>query len=169
MSTNLSQILNTAVVYSNRGQTTNMPLRSVGLRLKRWLFTPVLAPLLRQGGTLRVLAAAGLIQLVSAAADVCGWSCPVKSVLGVPCPGCGLSTAVMLLVKGDLHNALRLHAAAPLVLTGMMLLSAGSLLPAAWRRQAAQGVARVEQLTGMIPFLVVGGVIYWVARHIGGF
>jgi|SRR6187431_2176355 len=39
--------------------------------------------------------------------------CPLASVLGVPCPGCGLTRATLALSHGDLKRALDLH---PLVL-----------------------------------------------------
>ncbi|MEI9936792.1 MAG: DUF2752 domain-containing protein [Pseudomonadota bacterium] len=39
--------------------------------------------------------------------------CPLASVLGVPCPGCGLTRATLALAHGDLKHALELH---PLVL-----------------------------------------------------
>jgi hypothetical protein len=39
--------------------------------------------------------------------------CPMASVLGVPCPGCGLTRATLALAHGDLRHAHELH---PLVL-----------------------------------------------------
>jgi Protein of unknown function (DUF2752) len=39
--------------------------------------------------------------------------CPMAGVLGVPCPGCGLTRATLALAHGDLRGALHLH---PLVL-----------------------------------------------------
>jgi hypothetical protein len=39
--------------------------------------------------------------------------CPTASVLGIPCPGCGLTRATLALCHGDLRRALQLH---PLVL-----------------------------------------------------
>ena len=39
--------------------------------------------------------------------------CPLAGVLGVPCPGCGLTRATLALLHGNLRQALHLH---PLVL-----------------------------------------------------
>jgi hypothetical protein len=39
--------------------------------------------------------------------------CPMAGILGVPCPGCGLTRATLALLRGDLRGALHLH---PLVL-----------------------------------------------------
>jgi hypothetical protein len=35
--------------------------------------------------------------------------CPLASVLGVPCPGCGLTRATLALAHGELSHALELH------------------------------------------------------------
>lgn len=35
--------------------------------------------------------------------------CPLASVFGVPCPGCGLTRATLALAHGDLSRALELH------------------------------------------------------------
>jgi len=35
--------------------------------------------------------------------------CPLASVFGVPCPGCGLTRATLALAHGDLEHALELH------------------------------------------------------------
>ena len=35
--------------------------------------------------------------------------CPMAGVLGIPCPGCGLTRATLALMHGDVRGALRLH------------------------------------------------------------
>ena len=44
------------------------------------------------------------------------WDCPFFRLTGIPCPGCGLSRATLLLLKGDLTGSLRFHAFAPIFL-----------------------------------------------------
>ena len=88
MSTTLSQMLSAEPVCSTRGRTKRTPRQAAGPCLKQWLFAPVLAHLLRQGALVRILAVVGVTQLVFTAAGLVGWSCPVKSALGIPCPGC---------------------------------------------------------------------------------
>ena len=35
--------------------------------------------------------------------------CPMATVLGIPCPGCGLTRATLALLHGDVRGALALH------------------------------------------------------------
>ncbi len=35
--------------------------------------------------------------------------CPMATVLGIPCPGCGLTRATLALLRGDVRGALALH------------------------------------------------------------
>ena len=35
--------------------------------------------------------------------------CPMAAVLGVPCPGCGLSRATLALLRGNVRQAFHLH------------------------------------------------------------
>ena len=38
-----------------------------------------------------------------------GYVCPSEIFLGLPCPGCGLTKAALLLVKGDITGSLRMN------------------------------------------------------------
>src|SRR4051794_13966871 len=44
------------------------------------------------------------------------WRCPVAELLGVPCPGCGLTRAALALSQGDFAAALHLQPLSPLAL-----------------------------------------------------
>jgi hypothetical protein len=60
--------------------------------------------------TLLVLALGGLFALIVVTRLPL---CPTAALLGVPCPGCGLTRATLALLHGELGQALHLH---PLVL-----------------------------------------------------
>ena len=48
--------------------------------------------------------------------------CPAKGLLGIPCPGCGLTRATEAMVSGDFAAMLRYHPLAPII-TPMVLYS----------------------------------------------
>ena len=41
---------------------------------------------------------------------ITGEVCPIRRLWGIPCPGCGISRAGMLLLEGKLKEAFRMHA-----------------------------------------------------------
>lgn len=38
-----------------------------------------------------------------------GWHCPVRAITGLPCPGCGMSRALLSLLYGDIAQSLYYH------------------------------------------------------------
>jgi len=100
------------------------------------------------------------------------WRCPVAELLGVPCPGCGLTRAALALVAGDVAGALRLH---PLSLA---LIPFGAWL--GWRelaRGAARGAPAGRRRSGgserLVTALAAGFValalVVWISRFFGAF
>lgn len=131
-----------------------------------WFFTPVLARLLQprwQAGV--VIAAAGLL-VGGAFLGWPLWVCPFHALTGVPCPGCGLSRAVILLLQGDWGGALRVHAFAPLLLAALVLMGVVSLLPERTYRQTVGWIARFERRTGSSSIFLIVLIMYWVIRLI---
>jgi hypothetical protein len=93
-----------------------------------------------------------------------GWQCPIRQTLGIPCPGCGLSRAMLALTLGDWQTSLTLHAFAPLFLIGLLLMTGVTLLPSAQRQFAINWIDLVERRTGIIAILLISFVLYWLAR-----
>ena len=94
--------------------------------------------------------------------------CPMAGVLGIPCPGCGLTRATLALLHGHLGEALRFH---PLVL----LVSPLVALVLAWnavsyvrrgRWSAVEGV-RSRWITTAAAAIGVLMLAVWVARFLG--
>ncbi len=133
------------------------------------LFEPIVAPLLAGRKVTLLLLAASAVQVGLVMLGLPGWPCPVKAFLGIPCPGCGLSSALVYLLQGQWANALHNHAFAPFFLIGFVLAAVVSALPGDAHRQAVGEVARLERRTGMVAFLLLGLVAYWVLRLFWGF
>ena len=54
-----------------------------------------------------------------------GALCPMRITLGIPCPGCGLTRACLLWLKGDAAAACQMH---PLALPAMLLIATYPLM-----------------------------------------
>lgn len=52
------------------------------------------------------------LALLSLAAGRLGFRCPVRATLGIDCPGCGGTRALVALMHGDVRQAVRSNAAA---------------------------------------------------------
>jgi hypothetical protein len=123
-----------------------------------------LASLLRDRRVSLGVAAVAAVQVAAVASGVGGWPCPLKSALGIPCPGCGLTRASVALLRGDFAAAFGLHAFAPVLLLGLAAFAAAGLLPAARREAFAGAVARFERRTRAAYVLVAAVLLYWSVR-----
>lgn len=56
------------------------------------------------------LSAGGLIGASAAMSTLMTWECPIRSMLGVQCPGCGSTRCVQAIVRGDVFGALHHNA-----------------------------------------------------------
>ena len=101
--------------------------------------------------------------------------CPLASVLGVPCPGCGLTRATLALAHGDLQHALELHPLV-LVLAPLFIWTTSSAAIGYLRGPRAARPTRPARLwlasrtvtaLGSLLLLVTLGV--WGARFLGYF
>lgn len=54
-----------------------------------------------------------------------GTVCPFRIFLGIPCPGCGLSRAALLLLSGDIGASFQMHPMLFLIIIGMIWLVYG--------------------------------------------
>ena len=123
-----------------------------------------LTSLLRSRVTAAFLAGIAGVHLALVAFGFPGWPCPLLSGLGIPCPGCGLSRAVIELLRGDWRGAMELHAFSPVFLVAIVMVLGTSLLPERHRLPVIQRIERVERHTGLSVLLLVGLLVYWVFR-----
>jgi hypothetical protein len=110
------------------------------------------------------LSGGGFSHIALAATGFGGWPCPVLHATGLPCPGCGLGRATVLLLRGHFADSFRVHAFAPLALLAVVLFFTATLLTDRHRFQFASCFGRLE---GRWPFGSVflwGLIIYWLLR-----
>ena len=92
------------------------------------------------------------------------WRCPIAELFGVPCPGCGLTRALLALARGDVAGAVRLHPLSP----ALVPLAIGLVC----RELARVGLCRAvprradERLALLLATLLLG---VWLARFGGAF
>jgi Protein of unknown function (DUF2752) len=81
-----------------------------------------------------------------------GWIlCPVRTLTGVPCAGCGLTRSVIRAARGEWVAALRLHPLGPVLCLGLLGLALSGLLPCVWRDRLRETLGRpaVLQAAGL--------------------
>jgi len=128
------------------------------------LFVPVLTPILRDRRLMFAISGAAALQVGLTSLKLSGWTCPVLHVLGVPCPGCGLTRASVLLFQGDWHRSIAFHAFAPIFIGVLTLITSTATLPRIPREQVIRFTETVERRTGITALLLLALIIYWLAR-----
>ncbi len=125
---------------------------------------PILAQLLKNRPTCVAITGAAAVQLSLVMVGLPGWRSPFHAILGLPDPGCGLSRAIVALLRGDWTTAMTFHAFAPLFVIALTLIAIGAVLPRWPRDKVAAWVAGLEHRTGLTAILLVCLVVYWLAR-----
>ena len=101
--------------------------------------------------------------------DVVPWPCPVRVVLGVPCPTCGMSRAARLFAHGEVGAALHMHPLVWLVVPFVVALVGIELAQVA--RGGAWGAAERALRTRAgraVGWTVAAAVVaVWIARFCG--
>jgi len=133
---------------------------------KTW-FTPVFSTLMQNRTEGLAIVGAGALLVGLHLAGLPGWACPFKSLFGVPCPGCGLTTATGQLLRGQFVDSLHTHAFAPIFVFSFFVMTVVLLLPEKQRESAIVRIAKFEQRTGMTSLVLVSLLIYWVIRLAG--
>lgn len=128
------------------------------------VFTPVLAPLLLDRRLIGIFLGVGLTLVTLAATGLNGWQCPIRSASGITCPGCGLTTAMILLVKGRWAAAVEMHAFAPLFGLVLAAMAVAILLPTAYLEKLSTAMAVLERKTGLTAIIMLGMLLYWLLR-----
>lgn len=127
-------------------------------------FDPVVSPLLRERKFALVVLCGSALLVALFAIGIPAWPCPFFHATGIPCPGCGLTRAAVLLLRGDVRASLTYHAFAPVFLLGFSLIGAAGMLPERTRLSFIEKLVVFERRTGIVFILLVGLILYWLAR-----
>jgi hypothetical protein len=130
----------------------------------KWFFAPVLGPLLSNRWLIGIFLGVGLTQLILVATGLNGWQCPIRATVGITCPGCGLTTAMTLLAKGQWAAAVAMHAFAPIFFVVLVLMIAALVFPRQYLKKLSTAVAVLERKTGVTAIITLGMVFYWLLR-----
>ena len=151
---------------SGHGQNRKAETRgdSINDRLVKGFFTPVLAPLLQNRWLICTFVAFGIAQLLLVFFGLPGWQCPIYETLAVNCPGCGLTTAITMLLQGHWQPAVQAHAFAPVILIVLMMMLVAMGLGSAYLRKFSASVERLERKSGITAILLLSMVVYWLLR-----
>jgi hypothetical protein len=129
-----------------------------------WFCRAVLAPLLYNRWLSCIFVAFGAAQLMLSITGIGGWQCPIYATLGVICPGCGMTTAMAMLLRGHWQMAVQTHAFAPAILIVLILMLVTIPLPAAYLTKFCACVERLERKTGITAILLLSMMLYWLLR-----
>lgn len=92
--------------------------------------------------------------------------CPFFKLTGIPCPGCGLTRACMLVLKGDVLAGMKFHAFAPIFVALISILIVSTLLPRSVAEPLIHKAETLERQTGLTIIILGGLILYWLARLI---
>ncbi len=128
------------------------------------LFEPILTPLMRNRALTLVISGAAVLQIGLTSLGLQGWPCPILHLTGIPCPGCGLTRASVLLFQGDWQRSIRYHLFAPLFVFAFVLIAGSSVLPRSPRKRVIEATESWERQTGLAGIVLICLVLYWLAR-----
>jgi hypothetical protein len=134
--------------------------------MQAWETLPKLSPLLRDRKLAFVIFGFAAVALALLASGVVGWPCPFLLLTGIPCPGCGLTRATLLLLRGRVTDSLHFHAFSPVVLLGLLILASAVVLPEGTRMRWVDTLTWLEKRTGVVLILLGALIVYWLARLI---
>lgn len=134
------------------------------MKISDVFFSPTLASLIEKRRETFVLTGVAALQFGLVTAGLPGWPCVFKAVLGIPCPGCGVSTSISFLMHGNWQASISTHAFGPIFLLGLILVLGINILPTQMRETAIQKIAAIEKRTGITSIIFISAMLYWGFR-----
>jgi hypothetical protein len=131
------------------------------------LLKPWMAPLMRQRTLCRWMVVTVLLLF---AGSRMGWSlfpCPFAKLTGLPCPGCGMTRAMMAMLHGNWALVVRLHPFAPFFALTGGLCGLVSLLPLGLAERITAGVDAFERRTRLPAAILLLFACFGLLRLLG--
>jgi hypothetical protein len=135
--------------------------------MKRFWYSPVFSSLLMDRHAGLVIFLAGGIHLGLNLLGLRGWVCPIRAATGIPCPGCGLTTAAIYFLRGDFIRSLETHAFAPVFLLALFVMAVTLFLPANGRGNLITFIGGLEKRFGVTALILLALFVYWGIRMLG--
>ena len=129
--------------------------------------SPILATMLENRHDDRIFLGFGVLHLGMSLAGVPFWTCPIRAITGIPCPGCGLTRATFDLFRGDVYSSIKTHAFAPFFVFAFALLIAVLVLPKEQGNSLIETIRGIELRTRLTPILLALLFFYWFLRILG--
>ena len=85
-----------------------------------------------------------------------GWSCPLRTITGIPCPTCFLTRATSAALIGNFPASIQLHAFGPLMALGLLVWSVLAIRRRRFLPLTIRG--------GNMARLAVALLLYWSGR-----
>lgn len=155
---------NPSVMSSGRQASASERRNSGALGVSSLCGAPVIASLARNRVASLIIFGAAAAQLLLTLLGLPGWTCPLLHATGAPCPGCGLSRAVALILRGEWRTALSVHLFAPFVLIALAVIGTAAFLTEKRRQSFASHIEKIERRTFISTILLAGLVAYWLVR-----
>jgi hypothetical protein len=131
--------------------------------LQQTAFSP-LAPILRDRRFGLVLIGTLSLHAGFSSMNLPSWECPFFRLTAMPCPGCGLTRACLLLLRGEVRASIKFHAFAPIFIVLIAMVIAATLLPRAVTEPLIHKAELLERQTGLTIIILGGLILYWLAR-----
>lgn len=127
-------------------------------------FVPVVAPLLARRHWSAGVTVVAFLQLLAVQFGYPALGCPIHDFTGVPCPGCGLTSAILHFCRGEWAAGFASHAFAPAFMLGIVACFVAAVAPADRRDRAVQKIEAYERRTGIMGAAGIALVLYWAVR-----